>query len=66
MVVQNLSYCSAYNDDDDFGFGSIENNSRIYSPDDHHRNREVHSKIINRQRHSSISEQPKEILNKKK
>lgn len=61
--LQNLSYESAYNDDD-FGFGSVENNSRTYSPEDHHRNREDESKTINRQHRALSSVHPKESAKK--
>lgn len=61
--LQNLSYESAYNDDD-FGFGSVENNSRTYSPEDHHRNGEDESKTINRQHRALSSVHPKESAKK--
>lgn len=62
--LQDLSYESAYNDDD-FGFGSVENNSRTYSPEDHHRNREDESKKTNIPHRTLSSVHPKESAKKK-
>lgn len=65
--MQNLSYDSPYNDDD-FGFRSIENNSRVFTPDDQHRGRRVDCKTIDKQQHhsSNLEQHPKEITKKKK
>ncbi|KAL5238317.1 hypothetical protein ACI65C_005727 [Semiaphis heraclei] len=63
---QNLNYECAYNDDD-FGFGSVENsNRRFYSPETRHsRLTENAPRTLSSQQHSLQSEHPKETTTKK-
>lgn len=63
-----MSYESAYNDDD-FGFGSVENNSGTFSPENHnHRNCESETKTVkntSRHHHALNSKHPTETHKKK-
>jgi len=64
--LQNSKYESTFNDDD-FGFESVENNSRTCSPENHNRSHEDGSKIISRHQHLVLdAEHLKETPKKKK
>lgn len=65
-INRNLNYECAYNDDD-FGFGSVENsNRRYYTPDTHHSNLPENApKILNSQQNSLHLDHVKETTKKK-